>query len=112
VSDGERRGEARVKAINLVDVGEFTHAGLLTRLEIGRTLDLSRGGVRVELSHLIPIGQTITLDLELEDQIVEVHGEVEAVDSRADGRYALGVKFLDLEGPRLDTVEAFLAARE
>ncbi|MGE0706471.1 MAG: PilZ domain-containing protein [Planctomycetota bacterium] len=94
----ERRSETRVKALTLVDVGEFNDAGLMTGLEIGRTLDLTHEGLRLELSHPIDVGKRVVMDIELGEKIVELRGKVVSCAPTDDARWGLGVEFTDL-GP-------------
>jgi PilZ domain len=108
----ERRHEPRVKTLNLVDVGEFTDAGLMTNLTIGRTLDLSHDGMRLELNHLIPKGSTVTLDLEFGETIIEFHGKVvSSAPTREADRFVMGVEFLDLTGEALEKLHEYLGLR-
>lgn len=107
----ERRHEPRVKALTLVDVAEFNEAGLLTELTMGRTLDVSQDGMRLELNHPVPVDSTLTLELELGESVVEVHGKVHScnrVTANGQTRYAMGVEFLDLSTENFDKLQAYV----
>jgi hypothetical protein len=109
----ERRSEPRVKGVTLVDVAEFNDIGLLTDLTMGRSLDLSMDGLRLELNHPIPVNSTLTLELELGERIVEVHATVRSVNPVEDPqnggeRWAMGVRFKDLKDDDYEALKEFV----
>lgn len=107
----DRRHEPRVDAVNLVNVAEFTEAGFRTELEIGRTLDLSHDGVRVELSHPLPIRSVVTLNLALGEVMLEIHGRVQSVISMDEHTCDMGVAFTDLTPEQYERIDEYLKLR-
>jgi len=109
----ERRREARVKALTFVDVGEFSDDGVLTLLTIGRTLDLSHDGMRLELSHGVSKGTILTLDLELGEAIIQFHGRVRSSKPVEWGgnRFEMGIEFTDILPEQQELLDAFIARR-
>lgn len=94
--DDERRVEPRIRKINLVQVSRFDEDGFRADLATGRTLNLSTGGLRLELYHALPLRSRVRLDLVLGDDLINVEGVVvylEAVDAE---RCAMGIAFSNL----------------
>jgi hypothetical protein len=89
----ERRREARAKAITLVSLGQVDDRGEASALTVGRTLDLSRDGVRLEVSHSVPVGGRIRLSLALGETVVEIDGTVRSTTEIDDDQFALGIEF-------------------
>lgn len=89
----ERRREARVKAITLVSLGQVDDKGVQSDLTVGRTLDLSRDGMRLEVSHSIPVGDRIRLSLALGEAVLEIEGTIRSSIPIEDEQFALGIEF-------------------
>lgn len=104
----ERRHEARVEALNLVSVEEFNEAGFRTDLSLGRTLDLSHDGMRLELSHPVPLRSVVSLHLALGETVIDVHGRVQFLrDLDGDG-CELGLQFVDMSPEQWEDLDAYL----
>jgi len=96
VSAVDHRREPRVQARTLVNAVTLSQSGFETDLSLGRTLDLSRDGMRLELDHALPPGSTLRLSVALEDHVLTIHGVVRYlrdVDARA---WEMGIEFLDV----------------
>jgi hypothetical protein len=55
MSEEQSRAYPRIRKLNLVQVSRFDEEGFRADLATGRTLDLSRGGMRLELHHALPL---------------------------------------------------------
>lgn len=107
----ERRQEPRVRALELVNVGELNEVGLQTALTVGRTLDLSHEGVRVELEHPLLLRSRALLDLALEDRVVQVEGLVVSVAEAGPRSFAHGLRFVDPSDAARQAIDDYLALR-
>ncbi len=107
----ERRHEPRVSTVNLVNVAEFTDVGFRTDLEIGRTLDLSHDGIRIELSHPLPLRTIVTLDVQLGERILELHGKVRSVVEIDERTCDMGIEFVDVTPEEYELLDEFLKLR-
>lgn len=105
----ERRQAPRVEKIQLVEVSRFDEGGL-SDLTTGRTLNLSRGGARLELHYSLPLRSTIELSIVLGGQVVQVPGKVVYLEAIDDQRTAMGVAFTDVPPETQEAIESFLAA--
>jgi hypothetical protein len=107
----ERRREARERAYMLVNVSRVDREGAPTDQELGRTLDLSRGGARVEVAEPIGLGTKVQVDLALRNELLEAQAVVRHLEPGDDGLHRLGLEFIDLQEPFFGRVDTFLRAR-
>lgn len=107
----ERRREPRVQAVSLVNVAEFTEVGFRTDLEIGRTLDVSHDGMRVELNHPLPLRSVVTINLQMGEQILEIHGKVRSVRAIDDTTCDMGIEFTDVGPDQYEAIDEYLKLR-
>jgi len=92
----ERRQEPRIRKLNLVQVNLFDEEGFRADLATGRTLDISHGGIRLELSHPLPLRSTVDLTLAIAGKIVDVRGTVVYLEVIDGDRCAMGIRFEEL----------------
>ena len=99
----ERRHEARVKALDLVHVEEYAYPPLgeyKTDDALGRTLDLSHHGMRLQLDHPLHLRTRLRLDGRVRS--------VREVDPRA---CEMGIEFVGLTAEQYDQLDAYLHLR-
>jgi len=61
----DRRNHPRIEKCQLVQVSRFDEEGFRADLATGRTLNISRGGLRLELVHPLPLRSEVSLSLAL-----------------------------------------------
>jgi c-di-GMP-binding flagellar brake protein YcgR len=102
----ERRASPRVQEVQLVQVAE---PGAVSELTTGRTLNISRGGVRLEMSTQLPLRSRVRLSLAIDDQFVTVAGSVVYLEAMDGGRCSMGVQFTELDPESLRRLDVYLA---
>ncbi len=120
MSDGlemdDRRTDPRIEKVHLVQVNRFDEEGFRADLTTGRTLNISRGGVRLELHQPVPLRSVVGLNVVLGERIVDVTGTVVYLEDLDGERCGMGIEFdeLDPESEALieEFVERFEAMRE
>lgn len=90
------RHHPRVKNLSLVQVDRHDEKGLQADLATGRTLDISPGGIRLELHHPLPLRTIVEMSLALDNTLIEVQGKVVYLEEIDDERCAMGVQFIDI----------------
>lgn len=105
----ERRRQTRIESINLVSVDRFDEQGVRADLAVGRSLDLTTEGARLELGHPLPLRARVELGLALEDRVVPVTAKVVFVQELDDTRCAIGLQFVDLDDEGRAAIAAHLA---
>jgi len=106
--EGERRVSPRIEKVHLVQLNRFDEEGFRADLTTGRTLNISRGGVRVELHHPIPLRSVVSLNLVLGERIVDVSGTVVYLEDLDGERCGLGIEFNRLEPEARALIEEFV----
>ena len=103
------RAHPRIKSLNLVQISRFDEEGFRADLATGRTLDISRGGMRLELHHHLPLRSVVGLTLALDNEIVEVRGRVVHLEEIDEERCAMGIQFVDLSAEARAMFDRYLA---
>lgn len=106
----ERRREARERTYQLVNVSRLNREGAPMEQAFGRTLDLSRGGLRVELDREVPPGARVRVDLALRETLICAQAEVRNV-TPDEGGFHVGLEFTDLDDGTFNRIDDFLRAR-
>ena len=83
----------RVKQLQLVEVSQFDEEGFRADLATGRTLDLSYGGLRLELDHPLPLRSVVGLTLALDKDLAHVRGRVVYLEQLDESLCAMGIQF-------------------
>ncbi len=97
----ERRQKPRVAKFRLAQANSFV---------IGQTTNLSSAGARIEL-HEPPAPHTrVSLDLALDDRILEVTAQVVYVEKLENDRFGIGLEFVRLGLAERKILEQFLSA--
>ena len=106
MSEEDRRNSLRIDRINLVQVNRFDEEGFRADMATGRTINISTGGLRLELHHPLPLRSKVTLNVVLGDQIVDLSGTVVYLESLDDTRCCMGIRF-DPVDPETEAACAF-----
>ena len=98
----EHRHSIRKNSLHLLDYLIIDQHGLQTTYSMGRTLDVSENGLKLETTHEISKGDTLLITVGLEEDLVDLRGEVVHTEI-LDGCYITGIEFLDIsaEGRRI-----------
>jgi hypothetical protein len=98
----EHRHSLRKKSLHLLDYLIIDQNGLQTTYSMGRTLDVSENGLKLETTQEISKGDTLLITIGIEDELIELRGEVVHTET-LDKRYIGGIEFQDIspEGRRI-----------
>ncbi|WP_456385961.1 PilZ domain-containing protein [Desulfolithobacter sp.] len=91
----ERRREIRPESLNLLDYLVVDKDGKQGEYSMGRTINVSEGGVLIETHLPLPMGQQVMLTMGLKDELVDVMGRVVHTKTVA-GRHQSGIEFFHL----------------
>lgn len=107
-TDEERRREQRVRTYTLVNVQEYDDLGVLSDMTVGRTLDLSNGGVCIELNHPLNPKSKVRLQLTLGAKMLEIDAIARSIRELKENAYAIGFRFLDIDPDSRDAIDLHL----
>ncbi len=88
----ERRRFIRPEALNLLDYLVVDAQGRQGEYSMGRTLNVSRGGILMETHIPLPVGQQVMITLGLEDNLVDIMGRIVYATYSA-GMHQNGIEF-------------------
>jgi len=89
----ERRRFIRPEALNLLDYLVVDEQGRQGEYSMGRTLNVSIGGILMETHIPLPIGQQVMITLGLEDELIDIMGKI-IYSTFVAGRHQNGIEFL------------------
>ncbi|MGD2271494.1 MAG: PilZ domain-containing protein [Desulfobacterales bacterium] len=77
---------------------------------MGRTLDVSEAGIRLETAVPVELDSTLMLTIGLEEELVDIKGRVVHSSKGEGDRYQLGVEFFDKDEKASIILKKFIAA--
>ena len=107
IANQERRQKRRISAINLANIEIDDDAAGAEEL-VGRTLDLSSEGMRVELVHALPVGSSVRVRLALGDRLLDVGAVVRSSAEIAGDMTAVGLEFTQIADDSREALIAYL----
>jgi len=88
----ERRGNIRPETLNLLDYLVVDAQGRQGEYSMGRTLNVSAGGILMETHIPLPVGQQVMITLGLENKLIDIMGKIKYSIFDA-GRHQNGIEF-------------------
>ena len=77
---------------------------------MGRTLNISEGGILLETHIPMDLRNAIALDVGLEDDLINIKGTVVFSGAGKDKKYEAGIEFLEMSDSTLDILKKFIIA--
>jgi hypothetical protein len=88
----ERRHFIRPESLNLLDYLVVDDQGRQGDYSMGRTLNVSKGGILMETHIPLPQGQQVMITLGLKDELIDIMGRIVYSTYNA-GRHQNGIEF-------------------
>lgn len=92
----EKRISRRIRSLNLTSYTPKKGDQQEYIVSIGRTLDVSEGGVKVETHRKLAEGTELDMDIAIEDEIITARGEVVHTEELKNGLYGTGIRFTSI----------------
>jgi c-di-GMP-binding flagellar brake protein YcgR len=89
----EKRGSRRLRSLNLTSYTPKKDDEQEYIVSIGRTLDVSDGGVKVETHRKLEDGTELEMDIAIEEKIINAKGEVVHTEELENGLFGTGIRF-------------------
>jgi hypothetical protein len=89
----EKRSSRRIRSLNLTSYTPRKGEEQQYIVSIGRTLDVSEGGVKVETHRRLANGTELEMDIAIEDKIITAKGEVVHTEELKNGLFGTGIQF-------------------
>ncbi len=92
----EKRTSHRIRSLNLTSYTPRKADKQEYIVSIGRTLDVSEGGVKVETHRKLADGTELEMDIAIEDKIITAKGEVVHTEELENGLFGTGIRFTSI----------------
>jgi len=109
MTTNDQRKFIRISSLNLSYVlidGE----GDADRQTMGRTLDVSEAGIRLETHLPVEVGRHLMLSVGLEDDVVDIKGHVVHAGKNQHGKFELGIELLEPDEADREILKKFIKA--
>jgi len=104
-----KRKHLRVRSLNLLYLGVY-EKDVLIKQGIGRTLDVSESGIKLETHFQVDPKKIVQLSIGLKDEIVEIKGRTVHTVPGSMEKYEIGIKFNRLKKSSLEVVKKYITA--
>lgn len=105
----EHRKAVRVNSLNLSYIG-IDENNVTVRQAMGRTLNVSESGILLETHFPIDSKQIVSLSLALEDELIDMKGEVVYSRPGEEDKFETGIKFIDVEEASQQILKKYIQA--
>ena len=106
----ERRKSGRIDSLNLSYLLVDSEKGEAQKQTMGRTLNVSEDGIRLETHIPVDVGSHIMVSIGLEDDVVDISGKAIHSSKNESGKYELGIEFLDITDAAEKILKTFVKA--
>jgi len=89
----KRVHKSRVDSKNLVAYSCLDDSGTVIKQGMGRTLNVSEGGILLEIHNTLPTGSLLSLSIGFEEEVCDILANVVYVLASDDGMYKCGMSF-------------------
>lgn len=110
---GSKSRHKRLETLNLVSLSHKDDNGEVDLELVGRTLDLSEGGILLEIHQPLPSeNRTVEVILGIRERVVQTVGEVVHQRELESGTIGLGIAFRDITDEDAAVITRFLGEDE
>jgi c-di-GMP-binding flagellar brake protein YcgR len=106
----DKRKYPRIDSLRLLSYTCLNKEGTIINQGMGRTMNVSEGGILLETHQQIDQNNYLFLSIGLKDELIEVKGEVIYHRIAEDGKYRFGIRFLDLDDSALSLLKKYIKA--
>ena len=106
--DLERRKHPRIDALELVSYENYETTKTELMMGMGKTLDISIGGICLESRHALPLGSKLKLSIALEEELIDIDGTIMSLTLTDDLNVKIHIQFDNPDQEIQKTISAFL----
>ena len=107
----EKRKSTRYDSLNLSYFCEDEDGNILHE-SMGRTLNISESGILLETPDQVSPDNNVTLQIALEDDIINIRGHIVHCNPGDPGLFKIGIHFTDIDEASVATLKRFIALFE
>ena len=103
----EKRKTPRITFKGLVHCEQVDVSRLSHNETMGRTLDISEGGILLEAQQHFPLLSQIDFGIALGDRIIDAKGKVIHLSQTDDGKIQMGIQFIEMSEANKENVREY-----
>jgi hypothetical protein len=107
MNNNEKRKNPRIDSHNLISYTRLDENGNPVGQGMGRTLNISEGGILLETHLPIDPQYILSFTISLEDEIMDIKGRVAFNKKRDDEKYETGIQFIETDESRIQILKQF-----
>jgi c-di-GMP-binding flagellar brake protein YcgR len=104
----DQRRHQRIDSLNLLNYVQLDENDNAMTQGMGRTLNVSESGLLLETHVPIELNTMVLLTIGLEEDLVDIKGEVVHSKSGKEGRYEAGIRFTELDETAQQLVKIYV----
>ncbi|NOZ24343.1 MAG: PilZ domain-containing protein [Planctomycetes bacterium] len=108
----EKRRAARITFKGLVHCEQVDVSRLSHNETMGRTLDISEGGILLEAQQHFPLLSQIDFGVALGDEIIDAKGKVIHLSQKEDGKIHMGIQFVEMSEPDKEKLREYCRKKQ
>lgn len=105
----EFRKHDRFDALNLLSYFCVDAENQTVHQGMGRTLNVSETGIRLETHTPLDPANTISLTIGLGEDLIDIRGRLVYSGSNQEGKYETGIEFFGVDAEEMKTLRKFIA---
>ena len=102
-----KRTSQRIGSHNLLSYSCIDENNNSVTQGMGRTLNVSEGGILLETHGPIDPEYTVSISISLEDELMDICGKAVFSNKREDGKYETGIQFTDSDEEKVRILKQF-----
>ena len=106
----ERRQHPRIDTLNLISYNCIDETDQIVAQGMGRTLNVSEGGILLETHVPIDPKYTVALAIGLEDDLINIKGKVVFAMAGDEERFDAGIEFIEIDETALEVLKKYIKA--
>ncbi len=105
-----KRNHPRIDSLNLISYVCIDEDNNSVTQGIGRTLNVSEGGILLETHVQMDSHHTLSLKIGFEDELVDINGKVTFSRSGVEGDFETGIQFFEIDENILKKLKQYIKA--
>ena len=103
-----KRKHKRFDALNLLSYVSLDEEGKEWNQGMGRTLDISESGLRLETNEVIKTKYVLLISIGIEDELVDIKGKVVYTNRGEGNMFETGIEFIEVKQDALAVLEKYV----
>lgn len=108
MSINEKRQHSRINALNLISYSCIDATENVVAQGMGRTLNVSEDGILLETHVAIDPEYTIELAIGLEDELINIKGNIIFTNPGKDEKYQAGIEFIETDRATTEILKKYI----